>query len=106
MSFSTVASHVFFRLPLLRQPLTFCFLTVLTTSSSPFLFTCPYHLSLPSLIFCFIQLTPNPSLMYSFSILSFLVTPHLILKIFFSATPSMSSCFFDIDQHSVPYKNT
>ena len=65
--------------------------------------TCPYHLSLPSLIFI-----PNRSiltvlLMYSFLILSFLVTPIANLNIFLSATSISSTCFFVTATVSSPY---
>ena len=65
--------------------------------------TCPYHLSLPSLIFI-----PNLSaltvpLMYSFLILSFLVTPIANLNIFISATSISSTCFFVTATVSNPY---
>ena len=66
----------------------------LDTYSLSVLMTCPYHLSLPSLIFI-----PNRSfltvlLMYSFLILSFLVTPIVNLNIFISATFISFACFF------------
>ena len=65
--------------------------------------TCPYHLSLPSLIFI-----PNPStltvlLIYSFLILSFLVILIANLSIFISATSISSTCFFVIATVSSPY---
>ena len=56
--------------------------------------TCPYHLSLPFLIFipnCSILTVP---LMCSFLILSFLVTPIANLNIFISAASISSTCFF------------
>ena len=65
--------------------------------------TYPYYLSLPSLIFI-----PNRSiltvpLMYSFLILSFLVTPIENLNIFISATSISSTCFFETATVSSPY---
>ena len=67
--------------------------------------TCPYHLILPSLIFI-----PNRSiltvpLMYSFLILSFLVTLIANLNIFISATSISSTCFFMTATVSSPYTN-
>ena len=64
--------------------------------------TCPYHLSLSSLIF------PNRStltvlLMYSFLILSFLVTPIANLNIFIFATSISSTCSFLTATVSRPY---
>ena len=74
-------------------------ISLLPTYSCSLLMTCPYHLSLPSLIFI-----PNRSiltvpLMYSFLILSFLVTPIANLNIFISATSTSSICFF-CNRHS------
>ena len=58
------------------------------------LVTCPYHLSLPSLIFIPNYFTLTVPLMYSFLILSFLVTPIANLNIFISPTSISSTCFF------------
>ena len=68
--------------------------TLLPPYSWSLLITCPYHLSLPSLIFI-----PNRSiltvpLMYSFLVLSFLITAVANLNIFISATSISSTCFF------------
>ena len=78
--------------------------------------TCPYHLSLPSLIFIpncctltgysFVLIYPlihSLPLMYSFLILSFLVTPIANLDIFISATSISSTCFFVTATVSSPY---
>ena len=56
--------------------------------------TCPYHLSLPSLIFIPNRYTLTVLLMCSFLILSFLITPIANLTIFISATSISSTCFF------------
>ena len=56
--------------------------------------TCLYHLSLPSLIFILNRSTLTVLLMYSFLILSFLITPIANLNIFISATSIYSTCFF------------
>ena len=55
--------------------------------------TCSYHLSLPFLIFIPNSSTLTVSLMYSFLILSFLVTLIANLNIFISATFISSTCF-------------
>ena len=65
--------------------------------------TCPYHLNLPSLIFIPNCSTLTVPLMYSFLILSFLVTPIAILNIFISATSISSTCFFVTTTISSPY---
>ena len=67
--------------------------------------TCPYHLSLLSLVFIrnylkgTVKVVPNRStltvpLMYSYLILAFLVTPIANLNIFIFATSISSICFF------------
>ena len=65
--------------------------------------TCPYHLSLPSLIFIPNRYTLTVFLMYSFLILSFFVTPIANLNIFISATSISSTCFFVTATVSSPY---
>ena len=65
--------------------------------------TCLYHLSLPSLIFIPNRSTLAVPLMYSFLILSFLVTFIANLNIFISATSISSTCFFVIATVSSPY---
>ena len=86
--------NLLFGLPLFLFPGTFIFITLLPTYSWSLLMTCPYHLSLLSLIFipnCFTLTVP---LMYSFLLLSFLVTPIANLNIFISATSISSTCIF------------
>ena len=63
--------------------------------------TCPYHLSLPSLIFICnrFTLTVHPM----FLILSFLVTPLANLNIFIPATSISFTCFFVTATISNPY---
>ncbi|XP_068170159.1 MTOR-associated protein MEAK7 isoform X1 [Antennarius striatus] len=70
-------------------------------SLSP-LWTCPNHLSLASLTLSPKPLTCAVPLMYSFLILSFLVTPRENLSIFISATSSSVSCLFLSDTVSGP----
>ena len=65
--------------------------------------TCPYHLSLPSLIFIPNRSTLTLLLIYSFLILYFLVTPIANLNIFISATSIFSICFFVIATVLSPY---
>ena len=65
--------------------------------------TCPYHLSLPSLIFIPNRSTLTVPQMYSFLILSFLVTPIANLNIFISATSISFTCFFVTATVSGPY---
>ena len=65
--------------------------------------TCPYHLSLPSLIFIPNRCTLTVPLMYWFLILFFLVTSIANLNIFISATFISSTCFFVTATVSSPY---
>ena len=65
--------------------------------------TCPYHLSLPSLIFIPNGSTLTVLLMNSFLILSSLVTPIANLNIFISATSISFTCFFVTATVSSPY---
>ena len=68
------------------------------------LLTCPYHLSLSFLIFIPIRSTLTVLLMYSFLILSFLVTAIANLNIFISTNSiSNSTCFFVNATVSRPY---
>ena len=67
------------------------------------LMTCPYHLSLRSLIFISNRSTLTVLLMCSFLILSFLVTPIANLSIFISANSISSTCFFVTATVSSPY---
>ena len=90
----TTSRNLLFRLPLSLFPGNSIYIIFLPTYSWSLLMTCPYHLSLPTLIFI-----PNRSiltvpLMYSFLILSFLVTPIANLNIFVSVTSIFSTCFF------------
>ena len=65
--------------------------------------TCPYHLSLPFLIFIPNRSTLTVFLMNSFLILSFLVTLIANLNTFISATFISSTCFFVTSTVSSPY---
>ena len=99
----TTSKNLLFGLPLLLFPGNSISIIFLPTYSWSLLMTCPYHLSLPSLIFI-----PNCStlavlLMWSFLIMSFLVTPIANLSIFISATSISSTCFFVTATVSSPY---
>ena len=65
--------------------------------------TCPYHFSLPSLIFNPNYSTLTVILMHLFLILSFLVTPKANLNIFISAIFISFTCFFVTTTVSSPY---
>ena len=89
----TTSRNLLFGLPLFLFPGNSISIIFLPTYSWSLLMTCPYHLSLLSLIFI-----PNRSiltvlLMCSFLILSFLVTPIANLSIFISANSISSTCF-------------
>ena len=70
------------------------FIIFLPTYSWSHFMTCPYHLSLPSLIFFDNCSTLTVPLMYSFLILSLLAISIENLNIFISATFISSTCFF------------
>ena len=97
------SKNLLFGLPLFCFPGNSIFITLLPIYSWSLLMTCPYHLSLPSLIFIPNCSTLTVPLMYSFLILSFLVTPKANLKIFISATSIFSTCFFVTAAVSSPY---
>ena len=88
--FFTTSKNLFFGLPLLLFPVNSISITILPTYAWSLVMRCPYHLSLPSLIFIPSRSTLTVLLMYSFLILSFLFTPIANLKIFISET-SISS---------------
>ena len=78
----TTSKNLSFGLPLLLFPGNSISIIFLPTYSWSLLMTFPYHLSLPSLIFIPNRSTLTVILMYSFLILSFLVTPIANLNIF------------------------
>ena len=88
------SKNLLFGLPLFLFPGNSISIIFLPTYSWSLLITCPYHLSLPSLSFIPNRSTLTVLLMYSFLILSFLVTPIANLNIFISATSISSTCFF------------
>ena len=79
------------------------FITLFPTYFWSLLMTCPYHLSLPSIIFIPNRFTLTVPLMYSFLILFFLVTPIANLNTFISSTSISSACFFVSATVSSPY---
>ena len=74
--------NLLFGFPLLLFPGNSISIILLPTYSWSLLMTCPYHLSLPSLIFIPNRSTLTVPLICSFLILSFLVTPIANLNIF------------------------
>ena len=97
------SKNLLFGLPLFLYPDNSISILFLPTYSWSLLITCPYHLSLPSLIFILNRSTLTVPLMYSFLILSFLVTPMANLNIFISATSISYTCFFVTATVSNPY---
>ena len=85
ISTSTLSNHVFLGLPTGLLPSTLYSIHFFTQSSSPFLITCPYHLSLPLLMTVVIGSTPTSLLNSSFVLLSFYEIPHIHLIICISA---------------------
>ena len=90
----TTSKNLLFGLPLLLLPNNSISIIFLPTYFWSLLMTCPYHLSLPSLIFIPNRSTLTVLLMCSFLIMSFLITPITNLNIFISATSISSTCFF------------
>ena len=71
ISASTLSNHVFLGLPTGLLPSTLYSIHFFTQSSSPFLITCPYHLSLPLLMKVVIGSISTSLLNSSFVLLSF-----------------------------------
>ena len=99
----TASKNLLFGLPLFLFPGYSISIVFLPTYSWSLLMTCPYHLSLPSLIFIPNRSTLTVLLIYSFLILSFLVILIANLSIFISATSISFTCFFVIATVSSPY---
>ena len=99
----TTSKNLLFGLPLFLFPGNSISIIFLSTYSWSLLMTCPYHLSLSSLIFIPNRSTLTVLLMCSFLILSFLVSPIANLSIFISATSISSTCFFVTATVSSPY---
>ena len=90
----TTSKNLLFGLPLFLFPGNSISIIFLPTYSWSLLMTSSYYLSLPSLIFIPNRFTLTVLLMYSFPILTFLVTSIANLNIFISATSISSICFF------------
>ena len=103
LSSFTTSKNILFGLPLFLFPGTSISIIFLPTCSWSLLMTCPYHLSFLSLIFIPNRSTITVPLMYSFLVLSFLVTPITNLHILISATYISSTCFFVTATVSSPY---
>ena len=99
----TTSKNLLFGLPFFLFPGNSISIIFLPTYSCSLLMTCPYHLSLLSLIFIPNRSTLTVLLMYSFLIMSFLVIPIANLNIFISATSISSTCFFVTATVSSPY---
>ena len=99
----TTSRNFLFGFPLFLFLVNSISITVLPTYSWPLLMTCPYHLSLPSLIFISNRFILTVPMMYSFLILSFFVTPIANLNILIPATSISSACFFVTATISSPY---
>ena len=99
----TTSKNLLFGLLLFLFPGNSIAIILLPTYSWSLLMTCSYHLSLPFLIFIFDHSTLTVLLMYSFLILSFLVTPIANLNIFISVISISSTCFFVTATVSSPY---
>ena len=103
ISSSTTSRNLLFGLHLFLFPGNSISITLLPTYFYSLLIICSYHLSLPSLIFISNCSTLSVPLMYSFLILSFLITPIANLNIFLSAISISSTCFFVTATVSSPY---
>ena len=99
----TTSKNLLFCLPLFLFPCNSISAIFLPTYSWSLLMTCPYHLSLLSLIFIPNRYTLTVPLMYLFLILFFLITPIANLNIFIPATSIFSTCFFVSTTVSSPY---
>ena len=103
MSSFTTSINLLFGLPRFLFPGNSILSTLLPAYPSPFLSTCPYHLSLASRVFSPNRPTCAVPLMYSFLILSILVTPNENRNIFNFATSISVSCLFVSATVSNPY---
>ena len=99
----TQSARLFFGLPLLQLPCTSIPITLFPTYSSSLLITCPYHRILRSWTFFEISPTSVLPLIFSFLILSLLVTAHIHRNILISATSIFLSCAFFTAHVSAPY---
>ena len=103
MSSFTTSINLLFGLPRFLFPGNSILSILLPIYPSSFLRRCPYHLSLASRVFSLNFPTCAVPLMYSFLILSILVTPNENRNIFNSATSISASCLFVSATVSNPY---
>ena len=103
MSSFTTSINLLFGLPHFLFPGNSILSILLPIYPSSFLRRCPYHLSLASRVFSPNFPTCAVPLMYSFLILSILVTPNENRNIFNSATSISASCLFVSATVSNPY---
>ena len=94
MSSFTISINLIFGLPRFLFPGNSIISILLSIHPSSFLRTCPYHLSLASRVFSPNRPTCALPLMYSFMIVSILVTLNENRNIFNSATSISASCLF------------
>ena len=106
MSRFTRSRHLPLGLPLGRLPGISMSITCLRLLSCSLRCTCPNQLSLLSLALLFILPTPRSFLISSLFILSFTVTPLILLSILISVFSRIFSSFTPVVQHSAPYKMT
>ena len=106
MSRFTRSRHLPLGLPLGRLPGISMSITFLRLLSCSLRCTCPNHLSLLSLALLFILPTPSSFLISSLFILSFTVTPLILLSILISVFSRIFPSFTPVVQHSAPYKMT
>ena len=106
MSRFTRSRHLPLGLPLGRLPGISMSITCLRLLSCSLRCTCPNHLSLLSLALLFILPTPSSFLISSRFILSFTVTPLILLSILISVFSRIFSSFTPVVQHSAQYKMT
>ena len=106
MSRFTRSRHLPLGLPPGRLPGISMSITCLRLLSCSLRCTCPNHLSLLSLALLFILPTPSSFLISSLFILSFTVTPLILLRILSSVFSRIFSSFTSVVQHSAPYKMT
>ena len=106
MSRFTRSRHLPLGLPLGRPPGISMSITCLRLFSCSLRCTCPNHLNLLSLALLFILPTPSSFLISSLFILSFTVTPLILLSILISVFSRIFPSFTPVVQHSAPYKMT
>ena len=106
MSRFTRSRHLPLGLPLGRLRGISMSITCLRLLSCSLRCTCPNHLSLLSLALLFILPTPSSFLISSLFILSFTVTPLILLSILISVFSRIFSSFTPVVQHSALYKMT